>query len=580
MTVTNPASPASASATTGNEWWRSAVIYQVYPRSFSDASGDGIGDLKGIAERLPSLVELGVDAVWLSPFYTSPQNDAGYDVADYCDVDPRFGTLADFDALEKEAHDLGLKLIVDLVPNHTSIEHRWFQEALASPEGSPERDRYLFRDGKGADGELPPNNWDSVFGGPAWTRLTRPDGTAGQWYLHLFDTTQPDLNWENPWVREQFRDILRFWLDRGVDGFRVDVAHGMIKAPGLPDYTPPAGTGSMGGSAKPLEGAHADAEPADAESENAEDPPTPPYWAQDGVHEIYRDWRTILNGYEGDRVLVAEAWVEPLSKLARWVRPDEMHQAFNFAFLSITWTASDIRDVIGESLAAFGSVGAPSTWVLSNHDVVRHASRLAITADNPQGHGIGPKSEGKPDPVVGLRRARAATTLMLALPGSSYLYQGEELGLPEDMELPDSARQDPTWFRTNHERYGRDGCRVPIPWQAETPSYGFSPTGESWLPQPADWAQFARDTQLGVDGSTLELYRLSLRLRAEKALGHGSLEWLSGYGDEVVAFRNGDLTVIANLGEAAVPLPAGRVLLASEAVTDAVPTDATVWLVD
>ena len=564
--------------TKGSEWWRSAVIYQIYPRSFSDGMGDdGIGDLAGITERLPALVELGVDAIWLSPFFTSPQKDAGYDVADYCDVDPIFGTLDDFAKLEKRAHELGLKIIVDLVPNHTSDQHRWFIEAMATGEGSEERARYMFRDGKGENGELPPNNWNSVFGGPAWTRVNRPDGTPGQWYLHLFDSSQPDLDWENPWVREQFRDILRFWLDRGVDGFRVDVAHGLIKAAGLPDYTPPlakdgSASGSMGGGSVGLE------------PEIDAHPPTPPYWAQDAVHEIYRDWHTVFEEYDGERVLCAEAWVEPLTKLARWVRSDEMHQAFNFSYLETPWAAPAIRKVIDVSLDAFTSVGAPSTWVLSNHDVVRHASRLALTADNPQGHGIGPKSPGQPVRELGLRRARAATALMLALPGSAYIYQGEELGLPEVIDLPDDARQDPTWFRTHGERYGRDGCRVPIPWEADAPSFGFGPSGKSWLPQPADWSSYARDAQQGVAGSTLELYRLALAIRAEQNLGMGSVEWLPGYGDEVVAFRNGSVIVIANTGEAGVELPAGDVLLSSGQLEAGrlrdgrLPGDTTVWL--
>jgi alpha-glucosidase len=559
-----------AATRTPDQWWRSAVIYQIYPRSFADGDGDGIGDLPGITSRLDALVELGVDAVWLSPFYTSPQHDAGYDVADYCDVDPRFGTLQDFDSLLARAHAEGLKVIVDLVPNHTSSDHPWFQEALASPEGSAERARYLFRDGRGPDGSQPPNNWQSVFGGQGWTRTTRPDGTPGQWYLHIFDSSQPDLDWTNPWVHEQFADILRFWLDRGVDGFRVDVAHGMAKAAGLPDYTPPAGTGSMGGGvtlAPEIEG-HA-----------AEDPATPPYWAQPGVHEIFREWHAVLEEYEGDRVLVAEAWVDPLEKLADWVRPDEMQQAFNFVYLETPWQAPALRSVIDESLAAFGGVGAPSTWVLSNHDVVRHASRLALTAENPQGAGIGPKSPGQPIPDIGLRRARAATALMLALPGSAYLYQGEELGLPEVIDLPDSARQDPTWFRTNGARYGRDGCRVPIPWEATAPGYGFNTSGESWLPQPGEWTRFARDTQLGVPGSTLELYRLALELRRSYGLGTGSVDWLPGYSEQVVAFRNGDVTVIANLGTTPVELPAGEVLVSSDALPEAVLlTDSTVWL--
>jgi alpha-glucosidase len=550
----------------GSEWWRSAVIYQIYPRSFADGNGDGMGDLAGISDRLPDLKALGVDAIWLSPFYTSPQNDAGYDVADYCDVDPRFGTLADFDRLQREAHDLGMRVIVDIVPNHSSSEHAWFQAALASPAGSVERARYMFRDGRGENGELPPNNWQSIFGGDAWTRVSEPDGTPGQWYLHLFDRSQPDLDWENPWVRDQFRGVLRFWLDRGVDGFRVDVAHGMVKATGLPDYTPPADAGSMGG------GLGDEIEAGEAE--------LPPYFGQDGVHEIYRDWRLLLDEYEGDRALVAEAWVEPLSRLAEWVRPDEMHQAFNFTYLETPWEAAALRETIDRSIREFGEVGAPSTWVLSNHDVVRHASRLGLPDSRPQGAGIGPRTPGKPDQTLGLRRARAASALMLSLPGSAYLYQGEELGLPEVIDLPDESREDPTFHRTAGERYGRDGCRVPIPWEAGRPAYGFSASGKSWLPQPEDWDDLARSAQEGRAGSTLDLYRGALRLRREHELGLGAIEWLSGYRGDVVAFRNNGVTVITNLGDVPVELPAGRIVLASEDLREGVlPTDATVWLI-
>ncbi len=540
-------------------------MYQIYPRSFAEGSGStGVGDLPGITKRLPSLVELGVDAVWLSPFYPSPQKDGGYDVSDYCAVDPLFGTLDDFDALLGEAHASGLKLIVDLVPNHTSDQHAWFRAALASPKGSDDRDHYLFRDGLGKAGELPPNNWESVFGGPAWTRITEPDGRPGQWYLHLFDTSQPDLNWHSAWVREQFREILRFWLDRGVDGFRVDVAHGLMKAPGLPDYTPPANANSMG---------------LAQELDSDDEPPTPPYWAQDTVHAIYRDWHRLLEQYPGDQVLVAEAWVEPLSKLARWVRPDEMQQAFNFAYLENPWDALAMREIIDGSLAAFGGVGAPSTWVLSNHDVVRHATRLALVGDHPQGAGVGPTSSGIPDRAFGLRRARAATAIMLALPGSAYLYQGEELGLPEVVDLPDSARQDPTWARTNHERYGRDGCRVPLPWEAHAPAFGFSTSGRSWLPQPGYWAEYARDVQTGVEGSTLELYRAALRLRASEKLGIGDVTWLDGYPAGVLAFTNRGVTVIANAGSELVTLPTRELLLSSQPGTvDVLEPDTTVWL--
>jgi alpha-glucosidase len=553
-----------------SEWWRSAVIYQVYPRSFADSNGDGIGDLPGITGRLDSIAELGADAVWLSPFQPSPQKDAGYDVADYVDVDPRFGTLDDFDRLIARARELSLKVIVDLVPNHTSSEHEWFKAALAAGPGSPERDRYMFRDGKGEGGNEPPNNWQSVFGGPAWTRVAEADGKPGQWYLHLFDVSQPDLNWRSEVVRAAFRDILRFWLDRGVDGFRVDVAHGLIKAEGLPDYTPPAPKSMSGGPA-----GHTVAEDIEDKPEAA------PYWGQEGVHEIFREWHQVLEEYDGDRALCGEAWVEPLSKLARWVRPDEMQQTFNFSYLLTPWQAEEQREVIRESLEAFESVGAPSTWVLSNHDVLRHATRLALSFESPQGAGIGPRDIPKlPERHFALRRGRAATAVMLALPGSAYLYQGEELGLPEVADLPDDARQDPTWFRTGGERYGRDGCRVPIPWEATAPAYGFSPNGASWLPQPPVWAELARDVQESDPASTLAMYRELLALRREHELGAGKLEFLEGHGEDVIALRNGAVTVFANLGGWDFYLPDGHVIAASAPVGRNLPPDTTVWMLN
>jgi alpha-glucosidase len=542
-------------AAPGSEWWRSAVIYQIYPRSFADASGDGIGDLPGITSRLDALQELGVDAIWLSPFMTSPQRDAGYDVADYRDVDPLFGTLADFDEMLAQAHARDIRVIVDLVPNHSSDQHVWFQEALKAAPGSPERARYIFRDGRGENGELPPNNWESVFGGGMWERVTEADGTPGQWYLHIFDATQPDVDWNNEEVQEEFRSILRFWLDRGVDGFRVDVAHGMIKTEGLPDYTPPSDADSMGGGESNV-----------------------PYWGQDGVHDIYRDWHKVLAEYDGDRALCGEAWMPTLQQTALWVRPDEMHQTFNFPYLMTPWDAQRLGDVIRESLDEFGGVGAPSTWVLSNHDVVRHASRLALTADNPQGEGIGPNTPHKPDIAIGLARARAATTLMLALPGSSYLYQGEELGLPEAMEIPDEFRQDPTWFRTNGERYGRDGCRVPLPWEADAPAFGFNDTGLSWLPQPAEWATYARDVEEVDPGSTLALYKRLLAARREHGFGTGSLVWEDA-GADAVAFRRGDVHVVANLGTEPIELPANAVVMLQSQPFEgaAIPVDTAVW---
>ncbi|MGI9029053.1 MAG: alpha-amylase family glycosyl hydrolase, partial [Ilumatobacteraceae bacterium] len=298
-------------------WWRHAVIYQIYVRSFADADGDGMGDLAGVRSHLPYLRQLGVDAVWLTPFYPSPQADAGYDVADYRDVDPLFGNLAEADGLIADAHALGLRVIVDIVPNHTSSEHRWFQEALAAPPGSRERARYLFRDGRGEDGVEPPNDWSSNFGGPAWTRVVADDGRPGQWYLHLFDAGQPDLDWLNDEVRAEFESVLRFWLDRGVDGFRIDVAHGLAKDPAMPDV---AGRFESG----PAPSGH-------------------PHWDQDEVHEVYRAWRRLTNSYAGDRMFVGEIWLHSPEQVARYVRPDELHTAFNFHFLLAPWDAAAMR---------------------------------------------------------------------------------------------------------------------------------------------------------------------------------------------------------------------------------------------
>jgi alpha-glucosidase len=545
--------PSHRPSTTGQAWWRSAVIYQIYPRSFADADGDGIGDLPGIASRLPYLAQLGVDAIWLSPFYQSPQADAGYDVTDYRRVDPLFGTLDDFDRMLRQAHELGLRVIVDLVPNHTSDEHAWFKAALAAPPGSPERARYLFRDGKGAHGERPPNNWQSVFGGAAWSRAPGDR----QWYLHLFDRRQPDLNWEHPEVRAEFEDVLRFWLDRGVDGFRIDVAHGLIKAAGLPDW---AGHTAM------VEG-------TDNASTDAG-----PMWDQDGVHAIYRGWRRVLDAYPGERMMVAEAWVKPPSRLARYLRPDEMQQAFNFDYLLTHWNAAEFRTVIDSSLAVAAAAGAPTTWVMSNHDTVRHSSRYGLRVPGACPRGIDAASE-QPDEALGLRRARAAACLTLALPGSAYIYQGDELGLPEHTSMPARYRQDPAFFRTGGKEIGRDGCRVPLPWRADAPSFGFGPTKKSWLPQPKSFAHYAVDRQEGVPASTLQLYRQLLQLRRAHALGTGQLVWLPSAKD-VLAFDNGTIRAVINLGKQPVRLPQGQLLLSSEPLPDpaTLPGNTAAWL--
>ncbi len=535
----------------GSEWWRSAVIYQIYPRSFSDSNGDGMGDLPGITARLGSLASLGIDAIWLSPFMRSPQKDAGYDVSDYKDVDPLFGTLDDFDAMVTRAHELGIRVLVDLVPNHTSDKHAWFQAALNSAPGSAERDFYHFVTSDGV-----PNNWQSMFGGPAWTQVA-----DGQWYLHLFDSSQPDLNWDNPKVQEAFEDILRFWLDRGVDGFRVDQPHAMGKAKGLPD--------------------HPDVERAGAGFIEGE--PSPPMWFQESVHPIFRKWRSILDSYPGERAMCGEAYVLPLSFMALWVRPDEFNQTFNFRFLDSEWKPEILRASINESFEAFDGVGAPSTWVLSNHDIIRHASRMGgLTGRPTASNGIGP-NDPQPDRELGLRRARGATLFTLALPGSMYLYQGEELGLPEHTTLEPEYRQDPTFFRTNGERVGRDGCRVPLPWESGVgAANGFNLTGKSWLPQPEIYADYSRDKQEGVKGSTLELYKHALEMRKQLRLGEGSFDWAPEFvGEKSLGFRNGEILVVHNFGHEPIALPAGEVIASSlEGMTAGhqLVADQTVWL--
>jgi len=533
------ATAAQAATILGNDdWWRDAVVYQVYPRSFADGDGDGTGDLQGVRAKLPYLNKLGVDALWLSPFYTSPLADGGYDVADYRDVDPRFGTLGDFDEMIADAHELCIRIIVDLVPNHCSSDHEWFQAALAAGPGSPERDLFMFRDGRGENGELPPNDWESIFGGPAWTRV--PDG---QWYLHLFDPQQPDFNWQHPTVRAEFRDILRFWLDRGVDGFRIDVAHGMIKADGLPDV----GHGSVDGERQAVMIGN----------------DTLPYFDQDGVHDIYREWRPILDSYAGGRMAVAEAWVPSPQRLARYIGSDELHQAFNFDFMMASWDAESFRTIIDKSLAEATLVGAPTTWVLSNHDKHRHVTRYG-------------------DGEAGLARARAGTLLMLALPGSAYLYNGEELGLNEVLDLPDELREDPAFRRTGDSR---DGCRVPLPWSgALTDGFGFGPAGAAnpWLPQPAAWASLTAEAQESDPASTLNLYRAALRLRKEHpALGGGVVTWLDSPEGVLALRRDPGLVVVTNVSGTPVSLAEYGSVLLSSGPLDAdgtLPANTTAWL--
>ena len=530
-------------------WWRSAVIYQVYPRSFADGDGDGIGDVAGIRSRLDHLAALGVDAIWFSPWYPSPMADAGYDVSDYRDIDPVFGTLAEVETLIAEAHALGIRSIVDVVPNHCSDAHQWFRAALAGGPGAPERDLFWFRPGRGPGGDLPPTDWTGEFGGPTWTRTTDPDGTPGDWYLHLFAPQQPDFNWDHPRVRAEFEDILRFWFERGVDGIRIDSAGLLVKDGTLPEVHP--------------------------------DRPHP-FRDQDGVHDVYRAWRRIADSYPGGRALVGEVWLPDRQRFANYLRPDELHTAFNFDFLGCAWDARALRESIDGTLAAHAPVGAPATWVLSNHDVTRHVTRYG-RADTR--FSFAAKREGIPtDLELGTRRARAAALLSLALPGAAYVYQGEELGLWEVEDIPYELRQDPMWERSGRVDPGRDGCRVPLPWQGDTPPFGFSPDGATaapWLPQPADWKDRTVRAQTGDPHSMLELYRAALTLRrAEPALGDGTLTWLPAP-DGVLAFaREPGFTCLVNLGGAAVPLPAhDRLLLASGPLDDdRLPPDTAVWL--
>ena len=539
-------------ANTSREWWREAVIYQIYPRSFASSSGP-IGDLAGITSRLDHVANLGANAIWISPFYASPQKDGGYDVSDYRAIDPLFGNLDDARTLISRAHKLGLRVIVDLVPNHTSDQHEWFQKALAGGVDAPERDLYWFR-----ESPQEPNDWLSVFGGKAWTRVKdRADapGSAWEndesWYLHLFDSSQPDLNWDNPRVREEFCSILRFWLDLGVDGFRVDVAHGLVKDPDLPNYQYHWDMVS-GGNMLP------------------EDVPEPPQWNQPGVHDIYREWRQVLDAYEGDRALVAEAWLNRPEDAKLYVRADEMSQAFNFDFLTSPVNAESYRQVIAHSLQEMDTVGAPTTWVLSNHDVVRAASRFGLSKTGKGPNGIRPFEE-QPDAELGRRRALAAHALQAALPGSMYIYQGEELSLPEHMAVPDELREDPAFYRTQGREAGRDGCRVPMPWEANAQGFGFSSSGSTWLPQPASWKTLAVDVQEAEASSSLNFFKKMYRLREDLGLGRAELLDAQETHLHYVSRLPGraDVHIVMAFDEA-VALPKGaRILLSTDEVAPA-----------
>lgn len=536
-------------------WWRQAVIYQIYPRSFADSNGDGIGDLKGITSRVDYLASLGLDAVWLSPFYPSALADGGYDVDDYRDVDPKLGTLADFDEMIAALHGKGIRVFVDIVPNHSSDRHVWFQEALASEPGSAARNRYIFRDGKGVNGDEPPSDWPSHFAPRAWTRITNPDGTPGQWYCHLFAPEQPDFNWDNPEVHEDFKKTLRFWSDRGVDGFRVDVAHALKKDLSEPLRSKPA----IVDFENPLSG-------------------DDPLFDRNDVHQIYREWREVFNEYNPPRVAVAEAYVRAERRVL-YAKPDELGQAFNFDLLESAWDAEKYRADIDFNVKLANEVGSSSTWVLSNHDKVRHATRFGLPADTDRVKWLLSENAGNElDMELGTKRARAASLLQLALPGASYVYQGEELGLHEVWDIPLDEIQDPQWERNLRVNKGRDGCRVPLPWSSTGSSFGFG-AGGSHLPQPAWFADYSVEKESGDASSTLELYRAAVAARKQLISGE-DFSWGALDGGQVIDFDRGNgWRNITNFGAAPIALPEGEVVVVSSPLVDGkLGIDSTAWV--
>ncbi len=515
-----------------------------------------MGDLSGITARMAYLADLGIDALWLSPVFASPQVDHGYDISDYRDIDPLFGSIEDMDELIATAHSYGIKVTLDFVPNHTSDKHAWFTAAVAAGRGSPERARYLFEDGRGPHGDEPPNNWKSVFGGPSWTRVTEPDGTPGQWYYHLFAPEQPDLNWQNPDVLEEFASILRFWMDRGADGFRIDVSDALIKDTSWPDT-------------------------ATGEPIIPKDDASP-------VHDIYREFRRVMDSYPGDRMAVIETGAED-EIVALFIRPDEMHLAFNFKFVHAGFDGPKLRAAIDSSIAANALVGAPTTWVTDNHDTPRSVSRLGQNATLAGAYVPGTMASGifqEVDLELGTRRARALALVLLSLPGAAYVYNGQELGLPNVDDLPDEVLQDPIWERSGRTVRGRDGCRIPMPWTTGA-NLGFTKArAKPWLPIPREWASLSVAAQHGSSDSMLTLYRHALReRRASMALGRGTLKWVSAADDaeDLLVYdlvgEGSTVRVVVNLGGAAIDLPEGQLLVASQpVVADQLPAIAAAWV--
>jgi alpha-glucosidase len=470
-------------------WWRQAIIYQIYPRSFKDSNGDGIGDLKGVTSKIDYLSSLNIDAVWLSPFYPSALADGGYDIDDYRDVDPKLGTLDDFDEMLSKLHDVGIRVFVDIVPNHSSNRHQWFIEAINSEPGSAARNRYIFRDGKGANGELPPTDWPSHFAPSAWTHESAQGGKHNQWYCHLFAPEQPDFNWDNREIEDDFLTTLKFWADRGVDGFRIDVAHALKK-----DLS------------EPLKN---QARYPDLVNRKPEDNIL---FDRDEVHEIYKEWRKLFNQYDPPRVAVAESYV-PADRLALYASPEELGQAFNFELLDANFNAYEFKNVVDRAFLQAKSIGSSTTWCLNNHDQMRPATKFGLlpTVDRIRWK----NSAGKTSPLdreLGIRSAVAASMFIMALPGCTYIYQGEELGLHEVIGIPEDQIQDPQYLRNHKVDVGRDGCRVPLPWTSTGSSFGFG-TGSSHLPQPDWFADYSVENESGIETSPLSIFRKALALR-------------------------------------------------------------------
>ncbi len=558
------------------DWWRSAVIYQIYPRSFADANHDGSGDIQGVIQNIDYLVELGVDAIWFSPWFPSPDKDGGYDVADYCDIKPEFGTLADAKELIEKAHSVGIKVIIDIVPNHCSDEHEWFQRAKKTAPPSADWDYFHVIEGR--PGGLPPNDWKSLFGGSAWEEIIH-DGTAtGFYYLHIFDKGQPDLNWENPKIHAEFDKILRFWFDLGIDGFRVDVAHGLYKAAGYPE--------------------HAGEEEVRDDTGGLLDVRPLPFFDQPEVHPVYRRWRSIADEYSPARMFVAEAWVPTVERLSKYLRADELHSGFNFGFLMAGWDYWGLRTNIENSLKDMATLAIPTTWVVENHDVPRIVTRFGVDTKLVHHADSGDPTDKDSSHYIpnsaeldrGRNRSRAMAMLLAALPGSMYLYQGQELGLDEVRDLPDELRQDPVFKNTETHAKGRDGCRVPLPWTRSGLNLGFNQsTQHPWLPMPSSWDGLSVEAQSADESSVLRHHQTTLQIRKQLQLGLGELEMRTDLAAEgVLAFLRqtpvGTYLVCVNLTGQTQDIPVAEVLHSSEPFISAelqegsLAADAAVWL--